>query len=78
LKLRRNKLEPLRFDPSGAFIERHGVSKDQVLALAKELEPIRDAMIGSQLKIHSAEQPIPFAMPPRDAGFYALPSRLLI
>ncbi len=61
MKLRRNKLEPFRFEPSGSYIEDYGLSKSEVLALAKELEQIRGAMIESDL----------------DAGFYTQPSRLL-
>jgi glucose-6-phosphate isomerase len=61
LKLRRNKLEPLRFDPFGSYVEKYGVSKSEVFALAKELEPVRDSMIGMAL----------------DTGFYTRPHRLL-
>ncbi len=77
MKLRRNKLEPLRFDPSGAYLEKYGVTKSDVLKLAKELEAIRDRLIGSELEMLAGRQPIPDAMQPLDVGFYTLPGRLL-
>ncbi len=77
MKLRRNTLEPLRFDPSGSYLEKHGVTKGDVSKLAKELETIRDAMIGSELEMLAGRQAIPDAMQPLDVGFYTLPGRLL-
>ncbi len=77
MKLRRNTLEPLRFDPSGSFIEGTGVSKADVQKLAKQLESVRDAMIGPELEMLAGRQPTPEAMQPLDAGFYSMPGRLL-
>ncbi len=77
MKLRRNRLEPLRFDPSGAYIEKHGVSKAEVQQLAKQLESVRDAMIGPELEMLAGRKTIPESMQPLDVGFYTLPSRLL-
>ena len=77
MKLRRNVLEPLRFDPAGSYIEKFGVSKADVQKLAKELEKTRDAMIGPELEMLEGRQPVPEAMQPLDVGFYPLPGRLL-
>ena len=77
MKLRRNTLEPLRFDATGSYLEKHGVSKGDVLKLAKELEVIRDAMIGPELEMLAGRQAIPETMQPLDVGFYTLPERLL-
>ncbi len=77
MKLRRNKLEPLRFDPSGSFIEGAGVSKADVQGLAKELETVRDAMIGPELERLTGRQTIPDSKQSLDIGFYTLPGRLL-
>ena len=80
MKLRRNTLEPLRFDPSGAYIENiseHGVSKADVQNLAKQLEVIRDAMIGPELETLASHSAFPDLMQPSDVGFYTLPGRLL-
>ncbi len=77
MKLRKNTLVPLRFDPSGAFNDQHGISKADVDKLAKELESIRDAMIGPELEMLAGKQPIPDAMQPLDVGFFTLPKKLL-
>jgi glucose-6-phosphate isomerase len=77
MKLRKNTMEQLRFDPSGAFNEKFGVSKAEVDKLAKELEAVRDAMVGPELEMLAGKQPIPEAMQPLDVGFYTLPKRLL-
>lgn len=77
MKLRRNVLEPLRFDPSGAYVEPHGVKAEDVQRLAKELQRIRDEMIGPELEMLAGRIPTPPEMQPLDAGFYTLPGRLL-
>jgi glucose-6-phosphate isomerase len=77
MKLRKNTLEPLRFDPSGAFLEKYGVAKTDVDKLAKELEKVRDAMIGPELDMLAGKQPTPEAMQPLDVGFFPMPKRLL-
>ncbi len=77
MKLRKNILEPLRFDPSGSFIEEHGVTQDDVNQLVVELEKIRDAMIGPELEMLAGIRPTPLSLQPLDVGFLPMPKRLL-
>jgi glucose-6-phosphate isomerase len=77
MKLRKNILEPLRFDPSGSFNEQFGVNRADVDQLAVELEKIRDAMIGPELAMLAGKLPTPPARQPLDVGFFPLPKRLL-
>lgn len=77
MKLRKNVLEPLRFDPSGSFNDTHGVNKSDVDKLAAELGKVRDAMIGQELDMLAGKIPTPESMQPLDVGFFTLPDRLL-
>ena len=62
MKLRRNTLQPLRFDPSGALLPDFGIDAVQIAELLPKLVDIRDAMMTAEL---------------HDAGFVTLPDRLL-
>ena len=66
MKLRGNKLKPLRFDPSGAYHEALGIQQSDVIQRAKELESIRDSLVSSN------------AADGRDTAFYGEPKRLLL
>ncbi|MEQ1826982.1 MAG: hypothetical protein ABL921_13590 [Pirellula sp.] len=44
MKLRRNYITPLRFDPSGAIDDDAGIGPAQLQAMARRLVPLRDAM----------------------------------
>ncbi|MCY2974099.1 MAG: hypothetical protein NTW52_05465 [Planctomycetota bacterium] len=66
MKLRGNKLKPLRFDPSGAYLEALGIRECDVNRVAKELESIRDS-------IASSKEPDSF-----ETAFYNEPKRLLL
>ena len=77
MKPRRNSLEPLRFDPKGAFIGNHGIDPADVREISAKLESIRDAMMGEELQMLAGEIPTPANYQPLDAGFIPLPERLL-
>lgn len=77
MKLRRKQLKPLRFDPSGAFLEDHGIQPADMKALYPELTRIRDAIMGTELEMFAGDRPIPESMQPLDAGFIPLPEKLL-
>jgi glucose-6-phosphate isomerase len=62
LKLRRNTLQPLRFDPSGTLLPDFGIDAVQIADLLPRLGDIRDAMMTSELL---------------EAGFVTMPDRLL-
>ena len=77
MKLRRNTLLPLRFDPSGAMIPDHGITPSQMSELLPKLGSIRDAMMTTELEMLAGKLPIPAEMEPLDIGFVTLPDRLL-
>lgn len=66
MKLRGNKLKPLRFDPSGAYLEALGIRESDVNRVAKKLESIRDS-------IKSSKETDSF-----ETAFYNEPKRLLL
>jgi glucose-6-phosphate isomerase len=47
MKLRGNKLKPIRFDPSDAYLADLGIGESDVNRVAKELESIRDSVVFS-------------------------------
>ncbi len=47
MKLRGNKLKPIRFDPSDAYLADSGIGESDVNRVAKELESIRDSVVFS-------------------------------
>lgn len=77
MKLRRNTLRPLRFDPSGAMIPEHGIDVVELNELLPQLGDIRDAMMSTELEMLAGKFPIPAEMEPLDAGFVTTPDRLL-
>ena len=78
MKLRRNTLRPLRFDPTGAMLPNHGLNIEQVSELLSKLGCIRDAIMTTELEMLAGNLPIPAEMEPLDAGFVKMPDRLLI
>jgi glucose-6-phosphate isomerase len=77
MKQRKNSLVPLRFDPSGAFLPEHGITRADVESLYPQLEAIRDSMMGDELEMLIGKKPTPAEMEPMDAGFVMMPQRLL-
>lgn len=77
MKLRKNKLTPLAFDSTGAFLPQHGISPNDVESLYPELEAIRDRMFGEEMEMLTGGLTIPQEMQPLDAAFIDLPNRLL-
>lgn len=77
MKLRRNALQPLRFDPAGAFVPNHGIDAAQMTAIFPQLGEIRDAMMTTEMEMLSGKVPTPPSMDPLDAGFVLMPNRLM-
>ena len=77
MKLRRNTLRPIRFDPSGAMLPNYGFNAEQLSELLPKLEGIRDAMMTTELEMLAGSLPTPTEMEPLDAGFVTMPDRLL-
>jgi len=77
MKLRRNSLQPLRFDPAGAFSPTHGISPEQFQELLPRLTDIRDSMMSTEMEFLAGIKPTPEVMEPLDAAFVRMPARLL-
>lgn len=77
MKLRRNTLRPLRFDPTGAMLPNYGFNTEQMSELLPKLGGIRDAMMTTELEMLAGNLRIPAEMEPLDAGFVTMPDRLL-
>lgn len=70
------KFRPITFDPSGCFIDGHGITNKQLASLAPRLEQIRDEILKTDLKLF-ADGNVPLEKQPLDAGFLEIPERLL-
>ena len=77
MKLRRNTLLPLRFDPTGAMLPNFGIDTNQISELLPILGGIRDAIMTTELEMLAGRLTIPADMEPLDAGFIELPDKLL-
>jgi glucose-6-phosphate isomerase len=77
MKLRKNSMNALRFDPSGAFHPEHGIDAVELKSLVLEMGSIRDAMMTTELDLLAGTKTIPDKMNPLDAGFVRMPERLL-
>ncbi|MCU0710549.1 MAG: glucose-6-phosphate isomerase [Pirellula sp.] len=77
MKLRKNTLQPLRFDYSGALGASHGIDQKEIDGLLPQLAAIRDEMMSTELEMLAKKIPTPAAMEPLDAGFVMMPARLL-
>ena len=51
MKLRRNTLRPLRFDPTGAMLPNYGFDTEQMSELLPKLGGIRDAILTTELEM---------------------------
>jgi glucose-6-phosphate isomerase len=70
-------IEPITYDPSGAFIDDTGISRNQLAELAPRLEQARREVLEVDSAMYQGQQPIPAEKQPLDAGFLELPERLL-
>jgi glucose-6-phosphate isomerase len=77
MKLRKNSMLPLRFDPTGAFHPEHGIDHSEFKELTHDLASIRDVMMTTELEMLSGKMTTPSNMEPLDAGFVQMPQRLL-
>lgn len=70
------KIRPITFDPSGCYIDKNGITQEQVSQLASRMEEIRDEVLKTDLKLYASGD-IPAEKIPLDAGFLEMPERLL-
>lgn len=69
--------EMLRFDTASAFIPETGLERSDVASIGASLEKLRDEICDIDVKMLSGEIATPSTKQPLDAGFYAMPERLL-
>jgi len=70
------KTNLITYDPSGVFLERTGLSPDQLQALAPGLEEARQKTLKTDLRL-LAEGVVPEDKAPLDAAFLELPEQIL-
>jgi glucose-6-phosphate isomerase len=66
----------IKFDPSGVFLQRGGISRDDLETLAVRLEKARQEVL-DDARVWNSGGAVPKDEQPLDAGFYELPERLL-
>jgi glucose-6-phosphate isomerase len=66
----------IKYDPSGVFLERGGISREQLAELGPRLESARDEVV-ADARLWASGDPVPKEKQPLDAGFFELPERLL-
>jgi glucose-6-phosphate isomerase len=69
--------ELIRYDPSGVFLPEHGITPQDLAALAERLDDARDEALADAQLWADAVAEIPPEKKPLDAGFHELPDRLL-
>jgi uncharacterized protein YfaS (alpha-2-macroglobulin family) len=63
-------LTPLRYDPSGVFLEKTGLSPADVRDLAPQLEAARREVLDVDIPLFNSGGPVPKEKEPLDAGFF--------
>jgi glucose-6-phosphate isomerase len=66
----------IRYDPSGVFLERGGISRADLEQLQPRLAAARDEVL-ADASLWAKRGPVPPEKEPLDAGFHELPDRLL-
>ena len=70
------KIHPITFDPTGCFIEQHGITREQLASMHARMREIRDEVLKTDLDLYASGN-IPDEKQPLDAGFTEMPERLL-
>ena len=68
--------EVIGYDPSGAFVPKTGISRDELAGLAPQLEAARREVL-RDAELFANGSAVPKEKDPLDAGFIELPVRLL-
>ncbi len=68
--------EPIRYDPTGAFLDATGISRQQLDGLAPALAAAWQEVTVTDVDLLNGGAPIPVEKDPLDAAFYQLPERL--
>jgi glucose-6-phosphate isomerase len=72
-----NSYPQITFDPTNAFLDRTGISREQLVALYPRLEAARREVLEVDQALYDARQPLPAEKDPLDHGFLELPERVL-
>jgi glucose-6-phosphate isomerase len=70
------KNEPIKYDPSGVFIDEHGIKRSHLAELAPRLEAARAETL-ADVELWNRKGTVRPEKQPLDAGFIELPERLL-
>src|SRR5687767_1751814 len=70
------KNEPIRYDPSGVFIDEHGIQRSDLAELGPRLEAARSETL-ADVELWKSKRPVPQEKQPLGASFIELPERLL-
>jgi glucose-6-phosphate isomerase len=68
---------PITYDPAGAYLDGTGISQQQLNDLAPRLNEARQEVAETDERLFQNPDSIPEVKRPLDAGFFALPERLL-
>ena len=68
--------EPIKYDPSGVFIDEHGIKRSDLAELAPRLEAARAETL-ADVELWNRKGTVTPEKQPLDAGFVELPERLL-
>src|SRR3990172_4121053 len=66
----------ITYDPSGVFLERGGIGRDELARLTPRLAAARDEVL-ADARLWASGGAVPKEKQPLDAGFFELPERLL-
>jgi glucose-6-phosphate isomerase len=66
----------IKYDPSGVFLKRGGISREQLTELGPRLESARDEVVADG-QLWASGDSIPKEKQPLDTGFFEMPERLL-
>ena len=80
MKLRGNKLKPLRFDSSGAWSEAFEITQHDCHQMAKKLETFRDSIVANESALVESSELLEKEKDEMssDSAFYGMPKRLLL
>ena len=71
-----SRIQPLRFDPRGSFVQGHGITAEQVASMNSRLADVREEILKIDLQLYT-EGVVPSDKQPLDAGFLEMPERIL-
>ncbi len=72
-----SQITPIRFEFDGAFVEKYGLTNEELRSLDESLNNARHEMLNVDLQLFAGNGETPAEKQPLDAGFMELPERLL-